>query len=77
MFIYTMFMLGKASLVEHRTYLAIAGINSVGMGVAAALGLTMAVGLYYTTLHGIMIFLCLGTEIHFIKKSHISEFFSL
>jgi hypothetical protein len=36
------------------------GIVSVGMGLVISIGLTMVVGLYYTTLHGIMAFLALG-----------------
>ena len=39
------------------------GILSVGFGMAISLGLTMAVGLYYTTIHGVMAFLVLGIGI--------------
>ena len=60
MFLYTMSMLGRANAVEHRAYLAAAGLLAVGFGVVAALGLTMAVGMFYTTMHGILPFLCLG-----------------
>ena len=39
------------------------GILAVGFGMAISLGLTMAVGLYYTTIHGTMAFLVLGIGI--------------
>ena len=46
--------------VEHRTYLALAGIVACFMGLMISLGLTMAFGFYYTTLHGILPFMALG-----------------
>jgi hypothetical protein len=60
MFVYTMLMLGKPNLVEQRYYLAMAGIIAVGMGITISLGLTMAFGLFYTTIHGVLPFLALG-----------------
>ena len=36
------------------------GIAGVGMGVVIAMGLTMLLGFYYTPLHGVMVYLCLG-----------------
>jgi Niemann-Pick C1 protein len=60
MFGYTMFMLGKFNMVEQRAYLALAGIFAVGIGIMVSLGLTMVVGLYFTTIHGMLPFLALG-----------------
>ena len=60
MFLYAMFVLGKRNKVEHRTYLALAGIVACFMGLMISLGLTMAFGFYYTTLHGILPFMALG-----------------
>ena len=39
------------------------GLLAVLFGMAISLGLTMAVGLYYTTIHGVMAFLVLGIGI--------------
>ena len=61
MFFYASFMLGKPNLVEQRVYLSGMGIAGVGMGVVIAMGLTMLLGFYYTPLHGVMVYLCLGT----------------
>ena len=60
MFLYAMVVLGKRNKVEHRTYLALAGIVACFMGLMISLGLTMAFGFYYTTLHGILPFMALG-----------------
>ena len=40
MFFYTVFMLGRVNLVEHRTYLTAAGIFAVAMGLVMSIGLT-------------------------------------
>ncbi len=64
MFVYTMFMLGRSvDRVEHRSFLALTGIASVGLGMGVSLGLTMALGYYFTTIHGILPFLALGIGI--------------
>ncbi len=60
MFAYSMFMLGKINRVEHRTYLALAGILACFFGLIISMGLTMAIGFYYTTIHGILPFMALG-----------------
>ena len=60
MFAYASFMLGKPNLVEQRVYLAGSGIVGVAMGVVIAMGLTMLMGFFYTPLHGVMVYLCLG-----------------
>ena len=62
MFVYTMFMLGRINLVEHRFYLTLAGIFSVAMGLIIAYGLSSALGFPYTTIHAILPFLCLGKK---------------
>ena len=60
MFAYTMFMLGKWNMVEHRSYLAMMGILAVGFGLIISLGITMFFGFPYTPIHGILPFLALG-----------------
>jgi len=60
MFVYTMLMLGRFNLVEHRTYLSIAGFVAVGMGLFISLGLSFAIGMPYTPMHAILPFLYLG-----------------
>ena len=57
MFAYTLLSLGKFNRVEVRLYLAAAGILSIFFGVAIGLGLTMALGLTYTPLTGVIPFL--------------------
>ena len=46
-----------------RTYLAMAGIFAVSMGVLISLGLSSALGFPFTTIHGILPFLALGIGI--------------
>ena len=36
---------------------------AVGLGIVSSIGITMLVGLYFTTMHGIMPFLCLGNKL--------------
>ena len=60
MFLYTVVMLGRPNAVEQRAYLAMAGIFAVGMGLVVSLGLTMAFGFFYTTIHGVLPFLAMG-----------------
>ncbi len=63
MFGYTMFMLGKCNLVEHRSYLALMGLLAVGFGLIISMGITLGLGYPYTPIHGILPFLCLGIGI--------------
>ena len=63
MFIYTMLMLGRFNMVEHRTYLSAAGFLAVGMGLIISLGLTFAIGMPYTPMHAILPFLYLGKSV--------------
>jgi Niemann-Pick C1 protein len=63
MFVYTVFMLGRLNMVEHKTWLALAGITSVLLGLLIALSLTMVLGFAYTTIHGVLPFLAMGIGI--------------
>ena len=63
MFIYTLVSLGKHNRVEHKFYLAGAGIMSVFFGVIVGVGLTLALGYPYTPVTGILPFICLGIGI--------------
>ncbi len=60
MFAYTIFMLGRVNVVEHRVYLTASGIVSVAMGLVISIGLSSAFNLPYTPMHAILPFLCLG-----------------
>ena len=60
MFLYTVAMLGRPNAVEQRAYLAMAGISAVGMGMLVSLGMTMTLGFFYTTIHGVLPFLAMG-----------------
>jgi hypothetical protein len=70
MFVFTMFMLGKPNFVEQRCFLSMAGICAIGMGIVISIGLTMAFGFFFTTLHGILPLLALGKK-KFIPFSFI------
>ena len=63
MFLYTMLTLGQLNIVEHKFYLAGAGILSVFFGYITAMGLSMALGCIYTPMNGILPFICLGIGI--------------
>ncbi len=63
MFLYVSVLLGNTNFVEHRFYLACVGLLCVGFGIIIALGLTSALGYFYTPLHGVLPFLCLGIGI--------------
>ena len=63
MFLYTMLTLGKLNLVEHKTHLAATGIMSCLCGCIIGLGLSMAFGFTYTSVSGILPFICLGIGI--------------
>ena len=63
MFLYTMFTLGQLNIVEHKFYLAGAGILSVFFGYIIGVGSTMALGFPYTPLTGLLPFICLGIGI--------------
>ena len=60
MFVYVIFMLGKLNRVEHRTYLAVAGLVSVLFGLIISMGMAFQMGYFYTPLHTLLPFLALG-----------------
>ena len=60
MFVYVILMLGKLNRVEHRTYLAIAGLVAVLFGIVISMGMAFQLGYFYTPLHGLLPFLALG-----------------
>lgn len=62
MFFYTVFMLGRFNMVEHRTYLTAAGIFAVAMGLILSIGITLMMNLPYSPMHAILPFLCLGKK---------------
>jgi len=63
MFLYTGLMLGRLNRLEVRVYLSIAGLVSIAMGMAIALGITSWLGFPYTPMHAILPFICLGIGI--------------
>ena len=74
MFAYTILMLGRVNLVEHRTYLTAAGIFSVAMGLSISIGISSVFNLPYTPMHAILPFLCLGKFTFFnifLKKNQV------
>ena len=61
MFLYTVVMLGRVSLLDVRFYLSIAGILSVFKGLAISVSVASLLGFPYTPMHAALPFLCLGT----------------
>ena len=74
MFAYTILMLGRINLVEHRTYLTAAGIVSVAMGLSISIGISSILNLPYTPMHAILPFLCLGKCLFFFIFCQFFEF---
>ena len=60
MFLYTILMLGKASLKEVRLFLTAAGLICIAMGMGIAVGISSALGYPYTPVNVILPFICLG-----------------
>eukprot|EP00092_Neocalanus_flemingeri_P026887 GFUD01029143.1.p1 GENE.GFUD01029143.1~~GFUD01029143.1.p1 ORF type:complete len:1040 (-),score=194.28 GFUD01029143.1:157-3276(-) len=60
MFCYTIVMLGNLNTVEVRVMLGAAGIVSIIMGLAIALGISFLLGYSYTPVHPVLPFICLG-----------------
>ena len=60
MFVYTIIMLGKASLKEVRLFLTAAGLVCIAMGMGIAVGISSALGYPYTPVNVILPFICLG-----------------
>jgi len=63
MFLYTGLMLGRLNRLEVRLYLSMAGLISIAMGMAIALGITSWLGFPYTPMHAVLPFICLGIGI--------------
>merc|ERR1719350_1972121 len=63
MFAYTILMLGKLNRLQVRVYLSLAGLTSIGMGIATSVGLASILGFPYTPMHAILPFICLGIGI--------------
>ena len=70
MFLYTVVMLGRVSLLDVRFYLSIAGILSVFKGLAISVSVASLLGFPYTPMHAALPFLCLGTLYHQTEHSH-------
>ena len=49
--------------MEHRSWISLAGIASVGLGIGSSYGFCSAIGLNYTNLHSILPFMLLGIGI--------------
>jgi len=63
MFIYTVIMLGRLNNIEVRLFLSIAGLISIGMGMAIAVSISSLLGYPYTPIHSALPLLCLGIGI--------------
>ncbi|KAL5022900.1 hypothetical protein ScPMuIL_002055 [Solemya velum] len=59
-FIFVILSLGRFSLIEHKFYLSIVGLSSVGLAIAFAYGVALTLGVIYGPIHSIMPFLLLG-----------------
>ena len=62
-FIYVLFNLGKLNSVEQRAWLSVAGIAAVLMGLATSFGLAMLMGVFYSSMNRLLLFLMLGIGI--------------
>ncbi|XP_071954155.1 patched domain-containing protein 3-like [Antedon mediterranea] len=58
--VYIIIMLSKFTLVEHRVYIAICGVATVGFSIVVAIGFCSMIGLIYTPVHSVLPFLLLG-----------------
>merc|ERR1719341_262191 len=56
-------MLGKLNRLQVRVYLSLAGLTSIGMGIATSVGLASLLGFPYTPMHAVLPFICLGIGI--------------
>ena len=62
MFLYTVFMLGRLTMLELRLFLSLAGILSVFLGLIVSVSVASVLGFPYTTIHAVLPFLCLGSN---------------
>ena len=65
MFLYTVLMLGRLTMVDLRLYLSLAGILSVFLGLIVSVSVASVLGFPYTTIHAVLPFLCLGNRKYF------------
>jgi Niemann-Pick C1 protein len=63
LFAYVMLTLGKFGCVEQRSYLAMASILGIVMGIIVSYGFCSAIGLFYGPMHNVLPFLLLGIGI--------------
>ena len=62
MFLYTVLMLGRLTMLDLRLYLSLAGITSVFLGLIVSVSVASVLGFPYTTIHAVLPFLCLGSN---------------
>ena len=62
-FIYVLVNLGKLNSIEQRAWLSVAGIATVLMGLATSFGLAMLMGVFYSSMNRLLLFLMLGIGI--------------
>ncbi|XP_033117037.1 patched domain-containing protein 3-like isoform X2 [Anneissia japonica] len=60
LFIYIAVMLSNFTLIEHKVYIALSGVTTVGLAVVVSIGFGSYLGLIYTPVHSILPFLLLG-----------------
>ena len=77
MFLYTVLMLGRLSMLDLRLFLSLAGILSVFLGLTVSVSLASVLGFPYTTIHAVLPFLCLGSYRIYQKYNlkHFAEIF--
>ena len=61
--LYLLLMMGRCDCVQQRTYLSVAGLLGVIMGIIVSYGLCSALGYFYSAAHTVMPFLLLGIGI--------------
>ncbi|KAL3868797.1 hypothetical protein ACJMK2_041557 [Sinanodonta woodiana] len=59
-FVFVIVVLGRVSMVEHKLYVSLAGILSIGLAIVFAYGIAMLFGVMYGPVHALMPFLLLG-----------------
>ncbi|XP_071952393.1 patched domain-containing protein 3-like [Antedon mediterranea] len=60
LFVYITFMLSKFNRIEHKVYIALSGIITVGFAVCVSIGFGSILGFIYTPVHSVLPFLLLG-----------------
>ncbi|XP_072050726.1 patched domain-containing protein 3-like [Amphiura filiformis] len=58
--IYVIIAMSKLTMIEHKVYLSLAGILTVGLSIISAMGLASAFGQAYGPVHSVLPFLLLG-----------------